>query len=80
MGRTKLGSEKTAAFKIGCTWQEYSQKQESGHKWCSACQMWAPLDFFNKDSGAIDGLNNKCRKCSRAKDRDRLQRKKQENQ
>lgn len=46
-------------------------------KWCSVCKKRVPLDFFNKDSGAIDGLNNKCRYCSRAKDRDRLRRKKQ---
>lgn len=58
------------------TWEEAFLN--TGHKWCSACKTWAPLDFFNKDSGAVDGKNNKCRKCSRAKDRDRLRRKKQE--
>lgn len=78
MAERKLAGLARAASRIGCTYQEYLQKQESKHKWCSACQMWAPLDFFNKDSGAIDGLNNKCRQCSRAKDRKRLQHKKQE--
>jgi len=68
-----------AASRIGCTEEEYLQKQKSGYKWCSACKQWIPVDHFNKDSGAIDGLNNKCQQCGRAKDRDRLRRKKRRN-
>ena len=71
MANTKLRGEKAAACKIGCTWQEYFQKRQSGFKWCSACKTWTPLAFFNRDSGAIDGKSNKCKSCSRAKDRQR---------
>jgi len=73
MANTKLGGAKSAACRIGCTWQEYFQKRQSGFKWCSACKTWVPLAFFNKDSGAIDGKSNKCKSCTRAKDRQRYE-------
>ncbi|HLO46942.1 MAG TPA: hypothetical protein VK211_00730 [Kamptonema sp.] len=71
MANTKTGGQKSAAFKIGCTWQEYSQKRQSGFNWCSVCRTWMPLAFFNNDANSVDGKCNKCKSCSRAIDRQR---------
>ena len=66
MGR-KTGAIKTAAKKIGISFEEYVSKAESGLKWCHKCASWKRRFEFNKDSTRSDGLNATCRGCQSSK-------------
>lgn len=71
MANTKIGAQKTAAYKIGIPVEQYLQQIQSGLKWCSICRNFKPLHLFNNDADKIDGKNYCCKDCGRKKDRAR---------
>ena len=66
MAQTKEGAIKTASKKAGLTVQEYLDKISSGLKKCTICKVWKPLDCFNKNKAAHNGLSASCKDCQKA--------------
>jgi hypothetical protein len=55
-----LGSLKTAASKIGVSFDEYIKLLRAGMKWCTACRMFHEVSRFAKDLHRGDGLSSIC--------------------
>ena len=64
MAKTKIGSLKIAAKKIGINFEEYMKNIEGGLKWCTKCKKWQQIENFVKDKSRYDGLKAICITCS----------------
>lgn len=60
---SRLGAEKSAATKVGCTVETYRLKVADGLRWCTGCKAWRLKERFNADASRSDGLGRSCRRC-----------------
>lgn len=60
-GRIRMG-----AAHLGIAVEAYRSHVENGEKWCAGCRAWHAREAFGKRWNASDGLNNVCKKSSRA--------------
>lgn len=60
----RLGAFKTAAVKLGITFEDYIGRIERGQKNCIDCRQWKDRGEFVADVSRWDGLASKCRECS----------------
>lgn len=66
----RLGAFKTAAAKLGITFDEYVERIERGQKNCIDCRQWKDRSQFHVDASRWDGLAAKCCECSSVRHRD----------
>lgn len=65
----QLGSLKTAAKRIGVSFEEYLSNLKNGLKYCWGCSEWHERSRFNTDSSKTDGLQAVCREMAQEKNR-----------
>src|SRR3990167_11412135 len=65
MAGTKEGGTKMAAFRAGCSVDEYRRRVADGLKRCTGCKLWHPVADFRVDQSRWDGLAAICTACRR---------------
>lgn len=61
---SKLGALKTAAKRIGVSFEGYLANLASGLKWCTGCRQWKLRIQFGKNRAHADGLCSICSDCT----------------
>lgn len=57
----KLGVMKTAAKRLGLTFEEYQQRLGAATKYCTGCRAWHPLEDFGVDRSRTSGRSATCK-------------------
>ncbi len=65
----RLGVLKTAAHRLGLSFDEYRAHLDAGHRWCTACRLWHPIADFDRDSSRGLGLKSVCKNVARERNR-----------
>jgi 5-methylcytosine-specific restriction endonuclease McrA len=60
---SRIGILKTAAQRLGLTYDEYISQVERGLKHCTRCKCWHPTSSFGRDRTRHDDLDAVCHGC-----------------
>lgn len=60
----KLGAQKSAAHRAGCSHAEWVSKRLGGERWCYRCKAWKPAGVFSRDASRYDGFAPICKSCN----------------
>ena len=60
----RLGAIKTAARRLGMSFDSYMAARRAGMKHCISCRQWLASESFCSDADRGDGKSAKCRSCS----------------
>lgn len=69
LGGRQLGAFKTAAAKLGMSFDDYVSRIERGDKNCIDCRCWKNRSEFYPDASRWDGTSAKCKSCSSGRGR-----------
>lgn len=64
---SKVSGQKSAAKKLGITWEEWKEKVNSGLLWCYFCKSWKKKEVFGTDNSRWSGKHSVCRGCNSIK-------------
>jgi hypothetical protein len=56
-------NHRTAAVKLGLSFEEYRTHVEAGRRFCWDCREWLPADDFARDANRPSGRKSQCRAC-----------------
>lgn len=60
----KLGAQKSAAKKAGCSVTEWRARRAAGERWCYRCRIWKGIVDFAKDVSRTGGVAGICKPCN----------------
>lgn len=58
---SQIGVMKTAARRVGVSFEEYMGRVTAGEKWCMGCRTFHPVAAFGSDAKRSDTLDVVCR-------------------
>jgi hypothetical protein len=58
---------KTAAKRVGVSFDEYTRREAAGLKYCTACKDWHPLADFGVDASRHGGYAAACKKARKVR-------------
>jgi len=63
----KVGAEKSAARKTGCSHEEWRRRRSAGERWCYRCRAWKRAENFARDRSRSTGSASICKPCNSAR-------------
>lgn len=60
----QLGAYKSAAKRIGCSFEEWMAERAAGRRRCFRCKTWKSNELFSIDRSRKGGLTATCKECT----------------